>query len=142
REVSTGDGVPRSGPPQNVALGLLNEASYSSSRMSAKGGETLVLYTDGVTEAMDAQGQLFSEQRLEHRLQRLAHQRPVDLLTTLVEDVQAFSRGTVQTDDITLLALQYLPAVVHELTLANRPSEVNRLVSAVERFAQDHRIPR
>lgn len=135
-----GNRVSPVGRPENMALGLLNEANYRTSRTSLKGGETLVLYTDGVTEAMDAQGQLFSEQRLEHTLQRLAHQRPVDLLTTLVEDVQAFSRGTVQTDDITLLALQYRPAVVQELTLANRPSEVDRLVSAVARFAHDHRI--
>src|SRR5262245_4885005 len=61
----------------------------------------------GVTEAMDAQGQFFSEQRLENTIQRLAQQRPVDLVTTLMEEVQVFSRGTVQADDITLLALHY-----------------------------------
>jgi sigma-B regulation protein RsbU (phosphoserine phosphatase) len=136
-----GNRVSPVGRPENVALGFLNEATYRTSRMSLEGGETLVLYTDGVTEAMDAQGQFFSEQRLEHTLQRLARQRPVDLLTTLVEDVQAFSRGAVQADDITLLALQYRRAVVQELTLANRLSEVERLISALARFGQDHRLP-
>src|SRR5262249_867823 len=105
--VIRGNRVSPVGRPENMALGLLNEAKYRTSRMSLKGGETLGLYTDGVTEAMDAKGQHFSEQRGEHTLQRLADQRPVHLLTTLVEDVQAFSRGTVQADDITLLALQY-----------------------------------
>jgi sigma-B regulation protein RsbU (phosphoserine phosphatase) len=105
--VISGNQVSPVGQPENMVLGLLNEANYSTSRMSLKGGETLLLYTDGVTEAMDPQGQLFSKHRLEYALQRLAWQRPVDLLTTLVQDVQAFSRGTVQADDITLLALQY-----------------------------------
>jgi len=139
--VIRGNRVSPVGRPENMALGLLNEAKYRTSRMLLKDGETLVLYTDGVTEAMDAQCQLFSEQRLEHTLQRLACQRPVDLLTALVEDVQAFSRGIVQVDDITLLALQYCQPVVQELTLANRLSEVERIVSALERFGHDHRIP-
>ena len=65
----------------------------------------------------------------------------MDLLTKLVEDVQAFSSGALQADDITLLAFQYrLPALL-ELTLANRSSELQRLASELERFAQNHRIP-
>src|SRR5262245_13536679 len=114
--VIRGNSVSPVGRPENMLLGLLKEANYRTSRMSLKGGETLLLYTDGVTEAMDAQGQFFSEQRLEHTLQRLAQQRPVDLLTTLMEEVQAFSRGTVQADDITLLALQYRQPGLNEDT--------------------------
>ncbi len=63
------------------------------------------------------------------------------LLTKLVEDVQAFSSGALQADDITLLALQYRQPALLELTLANRSSELQRLASELERFAQNHRIP-
>ena len=96
-----------------MALGILDEAPYHTSRMVLRAGETLLLYTDGVTEAMDAQDHLFSTARLEQTLQRLADQRPVHLLTKLVEDVQAFSSGAVQADDITLLALQYRQPAAH-----------------------------
>jgi phosphoserine phosphatase RsbU/P len=129
------------GAPSGMALGIVNDARYQNSRLTLNAGETLVLYTDGVTEAMDAQGSLFSTPRLEQTLQRLADQRPVDLLTKLVEDVHTFSRGAVQADDITLLALQYPQNAVMELTLANRSSELQRLASEIEQFAQSHRIP-
>ena len=137
-----GDRVVPVGQPGGMALGILDEAPYHTSRMVLRAGETLLLYTDGVTEAMDAQDHLFSTARLEQTLQRLADQRPVHLLTQLVEDVQAFSSGAVQADDITLLALQYRQPALMELTLANRASELQRLVSGLEQFAQDHRIPK
>ena len=129
------------GHPEGMALGIVDDARYRTSRIVLKAGETLVLYTDGVTEAMDAQGHLFAAPRLEETLQRLAHQRPFHLLTKLVEDVQAFSSGGVQADDITLLALQYRQPAVLYVTLSNRRSELEQLVSALEQFAEDHRIP-
>jgi len=129
------------GTPAGMALGVLDEARYQTSRMTIHPGETLVLYTDGVTEAMDGQSRLFSTPRFEETLQRLSQQRPIDLLTKLVEDVQAFSRGAVQADDITLLAMQYRQPALLELALANRASELQRLASNLERFAQNHRIP-
>jgi sigma-B regulation protein RsbU (phosphoserine phosphatase) len=128
------------GQPAAMALGIVHDARYQTNRMSLNAGETLVLYTDGVTEAMDAQGRLFSTPRFERILQRLDDQRPVDLLTKLVEDVQAFSSGAVQADDITLLALRYRQAAVIEFTIGNRHEELQGLASELERFAQNHRI--
>src|SRR5262249_22158196 len=136
-----GDRLVPVGTPAGMALGVMDDARYHTSRMSLNAGETLVLYTDGVTEAMDAQGRLFSTPRFEQTLQRLADQRPVHLLTKLVEDVQAFSSGAVQADDVTLLALQFRQPALMELTLANRSSELQRLASELERFPHNHRIP-
>src|SRR5215475_288826 len=76
-----GDRIVPVGQPEGMALGVLGDARYHTSRTSLKAGETLVLYTDGVTEAMDAQNHLFSTPRLERTLQGLADQRPVYLLT-------------------------------------------------------------
>jgi sigma-B regulation protein RsbU (phosphoserine phosphatase) len=129
------------GTPAGMALGIVDDVRYQTSRVSLNAGETLVLYTDGVTEAMDPEGRLFSTPRFEQALQHLADQRPVHLLTKLVEDVQGFSSGALPADDITLLALQYRQPALLELTLANRLSELQRLASELERFAQTHRIP-
>jgi len=136
-----GDRIVPVGTPGGMALGVLGDARYQTSRMSLNAGETLVLYTDGVTEAMDPQNRFYSTPRFEQTIQRLADQRPIDLLTKVVEDVQAFSSGAVQADDITLLAMQYRQPALLEITLANRPAELQRLASEVERFAQNHRIP-
>jgi serine phosphatase RsbU (regulator of sigma subunit)/anti-sigma regulatory factor (Ser/Thr protein kinase) len=136
-----GDRLVPVGTPSGMALGIVDDVRYQTSRVSLSAGETLVLYTDGVTEAMDAQGRLFSTPRFERTLHRLSTQRPIDLLTKVVEDVHAFSSGTLQTDDITMLALRYRQPALLELTLANRSSELQRLASEVERFAQSQRIP-
>ena len=135
------NGMSLVGRPEGMALGIVDDARYRTSRIVLKARETLLLYTDGVTEAMDTQGRLFSTPQLERTLQRLADKRPVHLLTKLVEDVQAFSSGALQADDITLLALMYRQPALLELTLANRSSELQRLASELERFAQNHRIP-
>jgi len=129
------------GQPAGTALGIVDDARYHTNRMSLNAGETLVLYTDGVTEAMDTHGYLFSTPRFEQTLQRLVDQRPFDLLTRLVEDVHAFASGAVQADDITLLALQYRRPALIEFRLVNRSSELQRLASELEQFAQNHRIP-
>ncbi|HEX6531314.1 MAG TPA: SpoIIE family protein phosphatase, partial [Nitrospira sp.] len=136
-----GDRLVPVGTPSGMALGIVDDVRYQTSRVSLSPGETLVLYTDGVTEAMDAQGRLFSTPRFERTLHRLSTQRPIDLLTKVVEDVQAFSSGTLQADDITMLALRYRQPALLEITLANRPAELQRLASEVERFAQSQRIP-
>jgi len=136
-----GDRLVPVGTPSGMALGIVDDVRYQTSRVSLSAGETLMLYTDGVTEAMDAQGRLFSTPRFERTLHRLSTQRPIDLLTKVVEDVQAFSSGTLQADDITMLALRYRQPALLELTLANRSSELQRLASEVERFAQSQRIP-
>jgi sigma-B regulation protein RsbU (phosphoserine phosphatase) len=136
-----GDRLAPIGQPGGMALGILEDARYHTSRISLNAGETLMLYTDGVTEAMDPESRLYSTPRFEETLHRLAKQRPIDLLTKLVEDVQAFSSGAVQADDITLLALQYRQPALLEITLENRAPELQRLASELERFAKNHRIP-
>jgi sigma-B regulation protein RsbU (phosphoserine phosphatase) len=128
------------GTSGGMALGVLGDAPYRTSRISLNPGETLVLYTDGVTEAMDPEGNFYSTPRFEQTIQGLTRHRPIDLLTKLVEDVQRFSSGAMQADDITLLALQYRQPALLEITLANRSEELPRLASEVERFAQNHRI--
>ncbi len=93
---------------QGTALGLVAEASYQTREIALARGETLFLYTDGVTEAMDDAGQLYSETRLEERLRR-ADGLPVAALTQAVANaVQAFAGGAPQSDDLTVLALRYL----------------------------------
>ena len=60
-----GDRIAPVGQPGGTALGIVEEARYHTNRMSLNAGDALVLYTDGVSEAMDAEGRFFSTPRLE-----------------------------------------------------------------------------
>ncbi len=69
-------------------------------------GDTLLLYTDGVNEATDAQGEEFGEQRLHTTLTRLAPQGPQSVVDGLIQEVDNFCGGRRGHDDITLVVIQ------------------------------------
>ena len=89
------------------ALGLVEQSPYASGRMVLGPGETLLLYTDGVTEAMDSSETLYSDQRLERFLTSNRGSPPRQIIGDLVSDVRQFAGGARQSDDITVLALLY-----------------------------------
>ena len=66
----------------------------------------MLLYTDGVTEAINSANELYSEQRLIDTL-GLNHNSPMDLNSHILNDVLKFEDGTEQTDDITILSLSF-----------------------------------
>ena len=88
--------------PTCTVLGLFQEwdCSIGESRLNA--GDTLVLYTDGVTEAFNDQEQEFGERRLVESLRRNRDLRPRALLDSILGDVKQFSPHEQQ-DDITVL---------------------------------------
>jgi phosphoserine phosphatase RsbU/P len=88
-------------------VGLVPEADYSSKKTTLEPGDTLVLFSDGVTEAMDPDEQLFGDQRLKDALSG-QHDTPlVDLKKTVLESIESFTRGAGQADDVTLLLVRY-----------------------------------
>jgi phosphoserine phosphatase RsbU/P len=127
------------------ALGLVEKTDYRSERLVLGPGESLFLYTDGVTEAMNATGALFSDQRLEEVLTRIHLSAPRQLIREVVDEVKAFSAGVPQWDDITALALQYVgaPATMGEaleIKLKNSLSELNRMSQSLSEFSVKHSL--
>ena len=103
-----GEGAPQlleieTGP----ALGLDEEATYSSRRVRLRPGETLLMYTDGITEATDAELRMYGPERMLDCLGRYAAQGEGDPAGYLLADVEAFAAGHGQADDITVLALRW-----------------------------------
>lgn len=90
------------------ALGLVEQSSYTSGRLVLAPGEALLLYTDGVTEAMDPSEALYSDQRLAQFLATNRGSAPRQIIGDLVGDVRRFAGEAAQSDDITALALLYL----------------------------------
>jgi phosphoserine phosphatase RsbU/P len=91
-----------------LPLGLFEAESYGTRSLVLLPGETLVLYTDGVTEAMNVGGQQFTSARLMAFLQRSNIPSAVDLVNGVVAAVGEFAAGREQWDDLTVLAVRYL----------------------------------
>lgn len=93
--------------PRNPLVGLIKELSFTAGEATLGPGEMLVLYTDGVTEAEDAAGAQFGEDRLGALIDRIPGRRSSAVIEETVAEVEAFSAGREQADDITLLVLAY-----------------------------------
>jgi serine phosphatase RsbU (regulator of sigma subunit) len=86
-----------------TVLGLFNEWKCEFDETQLQQGDTLVLYTDGVTESFDIHGCEFGEDRLVDTLRRNRALSSERLLASVVDEVRAFSPDE-QHDDITLIA--------------------------------------
>jgi len=89
------------------ALGVVEGATYGSSALQLAPDSRLVLYTDGVTEAMTADGAEFGEARLLETLAAAARDDAEPLVEHVFDTVEAFVDGAPRNDDITCMALVY-----------------------------------
>jgi serine phosphatase RsbU (regulator of sigma subunit) len=94
--------------PTAPVVGLVDEWSCTTGELEVRAGDTLVLYTDGVTDAMDDDGNFFGEERLVELVRRHRGAPSAQLLATLMETVTRFS-GKVQEDDLTVVIARGLP---------------------------------
>jgi serine phosphatase RsbU (regulator of sigma subunit) len=97
-----GDGTIERLDSTGTVLGLFKEWDCSITERGLFSGDTLVLYTDGITESFNRAGEEFGEQRLIEALQRHRDLPAPALITSIVNEVQEFSAGE-QHDDITLI---------------------------------------
>jgi sigma-B regulation protein RsbU (phosphoserine phosphatase) len=95
--------------PAGLMAGAFEHAVYQTGHVLMNPGETMFLFTDGVTEAANEEGEFFSDERLAKVLNRFNGGPPEELISTVVSEVRAFSAGAVQSDDITAVALRYRP---------------------------------
>ena len=72
-------------------------------------GDWLIVFSDGISEAMNAAGDEFGEQRIIDCIQTNTALDPSRLLDALFSDVRDFARGAAQSDDITAMVLRYGP---------------------------------
>ena len=88
-----------------IPLGVLDGASWSRERIVLDIGDTLVLYTDGITDAMNAAGQSFGLERLQTVIHKHAGKSAQDILELVLQEVNAWVGDAPQFDDITLMVI-------------------------------------
>lgn len=88
-----------------VVLGVVAGASYFEETIAVSRGDTIVLYTDGLTEATNERGELFTIERLCEAIVRHRTKSPQELADTVFETVRAYA-GNELRDDSTILVLR------------------------------------
>jgi sigma-B regulation protein RsbU (phosphoserine phosphatase) len=91
-----------------LALAIMENINYQEGLVTLSRGDALILYTDGVTEAIDREEALFGDRRLSEKLNALAGTDMKDTVLALNAEIDAFAGDAEQSDDITLLAVKWL----------------------------------
>ncbi len=132
----------------DVALGVMPGLDYTCATTPLAPGDTLLLYSDGITEAFSPRGEAWGETRLRHWLADSGHLPAPRLVQNLVDTVARFVDGAPASDDLTCLVLSRQPlppasapamptdigprTLLLDLEIASRIEEIARLAQAVD----------
>jgi phosphoserine phosphatase RsbU/P len=94
-------------PSDNLPVGLFPVAEFQSARVTLATGEFIVIYTDGVSEAVNTRDELFDEIRLRKTIEEFNGHTVEEMADAIRGGVRAFTQGAAQSDDITILVIQY-----------------------------------
>ena len=87
-------------------MGIVKEQQYEARQIDLKHGDTLVLYTDGVTEAANKKHQQYSEQKLRECVLKNLNTTAETIKESLVKDLRGFIGNNPMTDDFTVFVLK------------------------------------
>jgi sigma-B regulation protein RsbU (phosphoserine phosphatase) len=90
-----------------LVLGAFVAARYEEEAISLKPGDTMVLFSDGVTDAENPEGEQYGEERLLEALAGSARRAPDEVLEGVLTSVQSFTSGHPPADDVTVLVIRY-----------------------------------
>ena len=93
--------------PHGLVLGAMDKTEYRDYELQLTPGDTFFVYTDGVTEAANAEGELFGAERMTEALNREPNAPVAKLLDNVREAIRLFVRDAPTSDDITMLALRF-----------------------------------
>jgi serine phosphatase RsbU (regulator of sigma subunit) len=95
-------------PGGGTILGILPMATYQEERMRMEPGDVLVLYSDGVTEAVNPDGEDFGEQRLGELVASMPNRTASEIVEAIASAVTSFTEGAPAADDITVVVARRL----------------------------------
>jgi len=130
----------------DTVLGAFDTLPYHAAQATLFPGDSIFLYTDGVTEAMDSAGIQFSEARLRRVLRDGHAVHPEGVVRAVVQAVNRHAHTVAQSDDITVLCVKRAGETgarrtATALTVANQLGELERVSSTVEALGLRHGVP-
>ncbi|MEN6462924.1 MAG: SpoIIE family protein phosphatase [Syntrophomonas sp.] len=105
--ISANGGINQIPHIKGTAVGVLGGLLFEEKQLKFEPGDTLYLYTDGVTEAMNREGELYGEEATSNELARLYTLDCTQLLQEMRQTLINFSDGAEQSDDITMLSFRF-----------------------------------
>ena len=92
--------------PTGGLVGLMKHQKFGLENIRMHSGDVLLLYTDGITEAMDKDDKMYGEERLKQMVRKYNKETPRDIAYIILEDVQKFTAESKYNDDRTLVVIK------------------------------------
>ena len=92
----------------DLVVGAMEDLNYSEYQDVLNEDETLLLYTDGITEAQNEKYELFSESRLKDFMKTQTQAAAQEILDNLYKNIVAYRGKAIQSDDITAICFKHL----------------------------------
>jgi sigma-B regulation protein RsbU (phosphoserine phosphatase) len=130
--------------PTGAVLGLYEDSDYPEHRLRLRQGETLLMYTDGITEASDHEQQMYGIERTVESLAQVPPTAPTaGYIERLLGDVDRFVAEAAQADDITVLALTWHGATAPgtEMCIGDQLADVFGALDRCENVLQEADVP-
>ena len=89
-----------------IVVGMIPDYIYEEKSVDLRSEDVFVLYSDGVTEAMNFEEEEFGEERLENSIRQNLQLSADDLIKAIFKDVESFTKGAPQSDDITMVIVK------------------------------------
>jgi phosphoserine phosphatase RsbU/P len=105
---ATGDIEQVHGRPE-MPLGVRNKSAYQTGTVTLQRGDAVFVVSDGVSEAMNAEGALYTQARLDVDLRSFVNAPVAELVRTVTQHVDVFTGTAPKADDVTVLALRWRP---------------------------------
>ncbi|NMF57615.1 SpoIIE family protein phosphatase [Pseudanabaena yagii] len=131
-------------------LGLYEDSEFTQHEFMLLPNDLILFYTDGITEALNSEGELFSDTRLLEMITSYPPTNPTKAVRTIQHFCQQFVGNAPQSDDITLLAMQYLPSnpfaevanvMEWNLTLNSEITELEELKQKLGQILHEAALP-
>ncbi len=97
-----------------LPLGIYKNKAYKNSSIELRPNDVLLLYTDGVINSMDSNNQHYGTEKLEKNLPNLTDLSSEEIVNKLIKSISIYEGESKQADDITLMALKYLPKIKNQ----------------------------
>ncbi len=124
-------------------VAAMEDLVYKEDIIKLDKNDTLFLYTDGVTESMNSEEELYGEERLENFLKSSDVKDVKSTINALVEDIYSYEDGNLQTDDITLLSCFYRGQDIiasDEISISNQLENITKTIEFFDDFCEKNSL--
>ncbi len=125
----------------DMMLAGMEDTAYREGQIALSRGDTLLLYTDGVTEASDSEKNMYGEERLLRTIMNAGNLIPKELLQILWEEIDDFRGEEPQFDDITMLAVAWRGRGFEEKTGVPIMENMQEFMDFVESILEEREVP-